>query len=208
MGSMAQIGLLLVPSDALGHTWALPGVLGAGQGLPPESGPGNLKADWLDERSTYLQRDSPAGNERVEPACLGADGPPSPPPSPRDLQCCLKVRQVRHRAPKGIQNAPAGGSLQITHQTTTSPGFVLLVRKESWSIFLLLLRGGSPDTGILRSRPQILGYCERFPFEILRSNNTSILRAGTADTSILVMTHPVSITVIDPRWRSIPISQS
>ena len=37
MGSMAQTGLLLVPSDALGHTWALPGVLGA------ESGPGNLK---------------------------------------------------------------------------------------------------------------------------------------------------------------------
>ena len=27
MGSMAQTGLLLVPSDALGHTWALPGVL-------------------------------------------------------------------------------------------------------------------------------------------------------------------------------------
>ena len=24
MGSMAQTGLLLVPSDALGHTWALP----------------------------------------------------------------------------------------------------------------------------------------------------------------------------------------
>ena len=43
MGSMAQTGLLLVPSDALGHTWALPGVLGAGQGLPPETGMGNLK---------------------------------------------------------------------------------------------------------------------------------------------------------------------
>ena len=42
MGSMAQTGLLLVPSDALGHTWALPGVLGAGQGLPPESGPEGL----------------------------------------------------------------------------------------------------------------------------------------------------------------------
>ena len=38
MGSMAQTGLLLVPSDALGHTWALPGALGAGQGLPPETG--------------------------------------------------------------------------------------------------------------------------------------------------------------------------
>ena len=35
---MAQTGLLLVPSDALGHTWALPGVLGAGQGLPSETG--------------------------------------------------------------------------------------------------------------------------------------------------------------------------
>ena len=43
MGSMAQTGLLLVPSDALGHTWALPGVLGAGQGLPPPTGPEDLK---------------------------------------------------------------------------------------------------------------------------------------------------------------------
>ena len=52
MGSMAQTGLLLVPSDALGHTWALPGVLGAGQGLPPESGPGNLKINWPKEMGT------------------------------------------------------------------------------------------------------------------------------------------------------------
>ena len=44
MGSMAQTGLLLVPSDALGHTWALPGVLGAGQGLPPTTGPKDLNA--------------------------------------------------------------------------------------------------------------------------------------------------------------------
>ena len=43
MGSMAQTGLLLVPSDALGHTWVLPGVLGGGQGLPPETGPEDLK---------------------------------------------------------------------------------------------------------------------------------------------------------------------
>ena len=42
MGSMAQTGLLLVPSDALGHTWALPGALGGGQGLPPQTGPKNL----------------------------------------------------------------------------------------------------------------------------------------------------------------------
>ena len=42
MGSMAQTGLLLVPSDALGHTWALPGVLGGGLGLPPPTGPENL----------------------------------------------------------------------------------------------------------------------------------------------------------------------
>ena len=40
---MAQTGLLLVPSDALGHTWALPGVLGGGQGLPPETGMKDLK---------------------------------------------------------------------------------------------------------------------------------------------------------------------
>ena len=43
MGSMAQTGLLLVPSDALGHTWALPGVLGGGQGLPPETGMRHVK---------------------------------------------------------------------------------------------------------------------------------------------------------------------
>jgi len=71
----------------------------------------SLKADWLDERPTS----NGAVRERVEPARLGgrwfgADGPPSPPPSPRDLQCCLKVRQVRHRAPpRRIQNAPVGG---------------------------------------------------------------------------------------------------
>ena len=41
--TMAQTGLLLVPSDALGHTWALPGALGAGQGLPPETGIRHLK---------------------------------------------------------------------------------------------------------------------------------------------------------------------
>ena len=44
MGSMAQTGLLLVPSDALGHTWALPGALGGGRGLPSETGMGNLNA--------------------------------------------------------------------------------------------------------------------------------------------------------------------
>ena len=49
MGSMAQTGLLLVPSDALGHTWALPGALGGGQGLPPETGMEDLK-----ERSVVL----------------------------------------------------------------------------------------------------------------------------------------------------------
>ena len=43
MGSMAQTGLILVPSDALGHTWALPGALGGGQGLPPPTGPRHLK---------------------------------------------------------------------------------------------------------------------------------------------------------------------
>ena len=41
---MAQTGLLLVPSDALGHTWALPGALGGGLGLPPPTGPRDLKS--------------------------------------------------------------------------------------------------------------------------------------------------------------------
>ena len=45
MGSMAQTGLLLVPSDALGHTWALPGALGGGGGLdcPPKLAWGTFK---------------------------------------------------------------------------------------------------------------------------------------------------------------------
>jgi len=43
MGSMAQTGLLLVPSDALGHTWALPTWGSRGQGLPPETGMRHLK---------------------------------------------------------------------------------------------------------------------------------------------------------------------
>ena len=42
MGSMAQTGLLLVASDALGHTWALPGALGGGLGFPPQLARGTL----------------------------------------------------------------------------------------------------------------------------------------------------------------------
>ena len=68
MGSRAQTGLLLVPSDALGHTWALPGVLGAGQGLPPESGPGNLNARNPGE---VLPRLSGFLSGRVNPRCWG-----------------------------------------------------------------------------------------------------------------------------------------
>ena len=77
----------------------------------------SLKADWLDERSTS----NGAVRERVEPARLGgrwfgADGPPSPPPSPRDLQCCLKVRPVgsacaRHRAPPRYTKCACGRTL-------------------------------------------------------------------------------------------------
>ena len=54
MGSMAQTGLLLVPSDALGHTWALPGVLGGGQGLPPQTGPRNLIEFSMYVALTYI----------------------------------------------------------------------------------------------------------------------------------------------------------
>ena len=72
----------------------------------------SLKADWLDERPTS----NGAVRERVEPAHLGgrwfgADGPPSPPPSPRDLQRCLKVRQVRHRAPPRYTKCACGRTL-------------------------------------------------------------------------------------------------
>ena len=63
----------------------------------------SLKADWLDERPTSNR----AVRQRVLlPAGYGLARrrPHSPPPSPRDLQCCLKVRPVgtacaRHRAP-------------------------------------------------------------------------------------------------------------
>jgi len=95
----------------------LPESLPTGTGLRPfQRSDRSLKADWLDERSTS----NGAVRERVEPAHLGgrwfgADGPPSPPPSPRDLQCCLNTRSDRfgtgHRL--GIQNAPAGGPSQI-----------------------------------------------------------------------------------------------
>ena len=60
MGSMAQTGLLLVPSDALGHTWALPGALGAGQGLPPETGMGNLKLECLGAFTAHQQGNNAA----------------------------------------------------------------------------------------------------------------------------------------------------
>ena len=67
-----------------------------------------LRADphrsQITHHTTHLADYYTPVRERVEPAHLGgrwfgADGPPSPPPSPRDLQRCLKVRQVRHRAP-------------------------------------------------------------------------------------------------------------
>ena len=38
-------GTVFFPSDALGHTWALPGALGGGQGLPPETGMEDLKPE-------------------------------------------------------------------------------------------------------------------------------------------------------------------
>ena len=81
MGSMAQTGLLLVPSDALGHTWALPGVLGAGQGLPPESGPGNLK------RRCNCQSSAAA---LASLAARSSAAAPSPPVGPRRLAAAVR----------------------------------------------------------------------------------------------------------------------
>jgi len=42
MGSMAQTGLLLVPSGALGHTWALPGVLQWVAGIKKDGNDGRI----------------------------------------------------------------------------------------------------------------------------------------------------------------------
>ena len=61
IGSMAQTGLLLVPSDALGHTWALPGVLGAGQGLPPKLARGTLNSSIFQAWSVEGRRDTAKG---------------------------------------------------------------------------------------------------------------------------------------------------
>ena len=70
MGSMAQTGLLLVPSDALGHTWALPGVLGAGQGLPPPTGPENLNRKFLLlEREVWVDGECRGGRRKGEGDC-------------------------------------------------------------------------------------------------------------------------------------------
>ena len=101
----------------------LPESLPTGTGLGPFQRPGrSLKADWLDERSTS----NGAVRERVEPAHLGgrwfgADGPPSPPPSPRDLQRCLKVRQVRHRAPPRYTKCACGRTL-TDHRSQVAVG--------------------------------------------------------------------------------------
>ena len=103
----------------------LPESLPTGTGLRPFQRPGrSLKADWLDERSTS----NGAVRERVEPAHLGgrwfgADGPPSPPPSPRDLQRCLKVRQVRHRAPPRYTKCACGRTL-TDHRSQITQGHV------------------------------------------------------------------------------------
>ena len=134
-------------------------------------------------------------------------------PSVGRLTSQRSILWTTHRMPRmpGGEGGKAKGRLSCSRVISLwwlKDPMVLSMCKESWSIFLLLLRGGCPDTGILRSRPRILGYCERFPCEIWRSDDTSILRVGTADTSILVLTHPVSITVLDPRRRSIPVSQS
>ena len=82
----------------------------------------SLKADWLDERSTSNGADW--HNEERSSGCGGT--PPgtwllssarqplptgTPPPSPRDLQCCLKVRQVRHRAPPRYTKCACGRTL-------------------------------------------------------------------------------------------------
>ena len=87
----------------------------------------SLKADWLDERPTS----NGAVRERVEPAHLGgrwfgADGPPSPPPSPRDLQRCLKVRQVRHRAPPRYTKCACGRTLKDHRSPGESPHVMAL----------------------------------------------------------------------------------
>ena len=107
----------------------------------------SLKADWLDERSTsngaVRERVEPArlggrwfgadsqphgqSGSRGMTSCLparreevGAPPPdrPPPPPSPRDLQCCLKVRQVRHRAPPRYTKCACGRTL-TDHRSPT-----------------------------------------------------------------------------------------
>ena len=53
----------------------------------------------------------------VSPA-FSPDPTGTPPPSPRDLQCCLKVRQVRHRAPPRYTKCACGRTL-TDHRSQT-----------------------------------------------------------------------------------------
>ena len=93
-------------------------------------GTATLKADWLDERPTsnggqsgsrgvisdILPTGTPGGG-----GCSAA-GPASPPPSPRDLQRCLKVRQVRHRAPPRYTKCACGRTLTDHRSQITTKG--------------------------------------------------------------------------------------
>ena len=100
----------------------------------------SLKADWLDERSTSNGADW--HNEERSSGCGGT--PPgtwllssarqplptgTPPPSPRDLQCCLKVRQVRHRAPPRYTKCACGRTL-TDHRSQITLSCRSVLKKE------------------------------------------------------------------------------
>ena len=88
MGSMAQTGLLLVPSDALGHTWALLGALGGGQGLPQPTGPRDLITAERPLYSELVDTDATSHVTYIHD-CLMCTSPGSPGPRPPPVRVSL-----------------------------------------------------------------------------------------------------------------------
>ena len=124
---MAQTGLLLVPSvDALGHT----GVLGAGRGLPPETGPRDKNGNAIDNyqhntlHSCALATPLSSQARRAARSCyvrtsLTLLAPRSRPAQPEVAVRGLATSLRRH----GVRRAHATSAhLSLSHSAQQAPG--------------------------------------------------------------------------------------